>query len=118
MSRRYTSDDEVDVQAVLNYRRQSTTGWSIHNILLVIAPFLISFQDFSGGLLSLAQLFLDAFLANDFSGIVGNLPKFGLSILAMSFDVLFMAQHYILYRDRKDPDRDERRPILSEGDET
>jgi len=89
-------------QALLNYRRQSTTGWSIHNILL----------DFSGGVLSLAQLFLDAFLSNDFSGVVGNPAKLGLSILAMAFDVLFIFQHYVLYRESDIDTAAERRPIL------
>ena len=69
-------------------------------------------QDFSGGLLSMTQLFLDAFLSNDFSGVFGNLAKFGLSFLAMSFDILFIIQHYILYRDRDKDTEEERQPIL------
>src|SRR5262245_46517103 len=103
-----------DLQAILNYQRKSTIGWSIHNILLVkhIARIGLIIQDFFGGLFSLAQLFLDAVLADDASGISGNLAKFGLSMLAMSFDVLFMFQHYILYRDRKEP-AEESEPILA-----
>jgi cystinosin len=73
-------------------------------------------KDFSGGLLSLVQLFLDAFIANDFSGVIGNPAKLGLSILAMAFDVFFMFQHYILYReDGKDPS-EETRPILDRNE--
>ena len=61
----------------------------------------------------MAQLFLDASLSNDFSGITGNLAKLGLGLLAMSFDVLFMIQHYVLYRAREDKESaSEREPIL------
>lgn len=38
-------------QAVLNYRRKSTSGWSIGNILL----------DFTGGMLSMLQMILNAY---------------------------------------------------------
>lgn len=38
-------------QAVMNYRRKSTQGWSIGNILL----------DFTGGLLSMVQMMLNAY---------------------------------------------------------
>ncbi|KAI8368151.1 PQ loop repeat-domain-containing protein [Radiomyces spectabilis] len=48
-------------QAWLNYKRKSTVGWSIHNILL----------DFTGGALSIAQLLLDAALSGDWSGVSG-----------------------------------------------
>jgi cystinosin len=58
------------------------------------------------------QLFLDAFLSNDFSGVFGNLAKLGLSLLAMGFDVLFIIQHYVLYRDRKEAPNEETEPIL------
>ena len=38
-------------QAVMNYRRKSTMGWSIGNVLL----------DFTGGVLSIAQMFILAY---------------------------------------------------------
>lgn len=38
-------------QAVMNYRRKSTVGWSIGNILL----------DFTGGTLSMLQMLLNAY---------------------------------------------------------
>lgn len=60
----------------------------------------------------MAQLFLDAFISRDFSGIVGNLAKFGLSFLAMGFDILFMFQHYVLYRKPVKEPESEREPIL------
>jgi len=79
-------------QAWLNYNRKSTVGWSIVNVLL----------DFTGGTLSLTQLFLDASVSNDWSSITGNPAKFGLSILSIVFDLLFLTQHYILYDDHTD----------------
>jgi len=91
----YVSIAKYVPQAWLNYQRQSTVGWSITNILL----------DFSGGVLSLAQLFLDSWLAHDWSSVTGNPVKFGLSLLSILFDVLFMVQHYVLYRHaREKPD--------------
>lgn len=74
-------------QVILNYQRQSTVGWSIWNIIL----------DFSGGMLSDLQLVLDCAAMGDWSGITGNLAKFGLGSVSIIFDLLFMAQHYILY---------------------
>ncbi|CAG8735632.1 20712_t:CDS:2, partial [Racocetra persica] len=79
-------------QAYLNFRRKSTVGWSIHNILL----------DFTGGVLSAFQLCLDAYLTNNWGGISGDPVKLGLGFLSIAFDLLFMTQHYILYRDRYD----------------
>ncbi|KAF9956921.1 hypothetical protein BGZ70_009701 [Mortierella alpina] len=79
-------------QVYLNYSAQSTVGWSIHNILL----------DFTGGALSIAQLVLDASISRDWSGISGDPVKFGLGFLSIAFDLVFMTQHYILYRNRED----------------
>jgi len=39
------------IQALMNFRRKSTVGWSIGNILL----------DFTGGVLSMLQMFLIAY---------------------------------------------------------
>jgi LCT (Lysosomal Cystine Transporter) family transporter len=75
-------------QLWLNYRRKSTVGWSIGNILL----------DFTGGLLSVAQECVDAAIKESWGGITGNLPKFLLGLVSMFFDVLFMVQHYVLYK--------------------
>jgi cystinosin len=46
-------------QVFINMRRKSTEGWSIHNVLL----------DFTGGLLSVAQLCGDAQAKNNWSGV-------------------------------------------------
>lgn len=77
-------------QAYYNYQRKSTTGWSIGNVLL----------DFTGGSLSIAQMFILAYNYNDWSSIFGDPTKFGLGLFSIIFDVFFMVQHYILYRVR------------------
>ncbi|KAJ3388133.1 hypothetical protein HDU92_001612 [Lobulomyces angularis] len=69
--------------AVLNYRLKSTEGWSIGNIML----------DFTGGIFSLFQLLLDSYIANNWSGILGNVVKLGLGLISISFDLLFFFQH-------------------------
>ena len=75
-------------QAHLNYTRKSTEGWSIINIYL----------DLTGGLLSLIQLFLDAWLEGDLKGgTIGNPSKLGMALFSAGFDLLFMVQHYVLY---------------------
>lgn len=98
-------------QAWMNYRRKSTVGVSIHNFLL----------DFTGGTLSVAQLLMDCGITSDWSAITGDVAKFGLGSVSMLFDVVFLVQHYGLYRDRFDamkppPALDakpaERRPLL------
>ncbi|KAL2812023.1 PQ loop repeat-domain-containing protein [Aspergillus cavernicola] len=81
-------------QVWVNYKRKSTRGWSIVQILL----------DLTGGVLSLVQLVLDSAFQNDWSGIAGNPIKFLLSNVTIFFDLIFMVQHYILYRDAKDKD--------------
>jgi cystinosin len=75
-------------QAWMNYKRKSTEGWSIGNILL----------DFTGGLLSVLQMFLLSINYNDWSSIFGSPTKFGLGFFSILFDILFIIQHYILYR--------------------
>jgi cystinosin len=48
-------------QVYLNYALKSTIGWHIQNVIL----------DFTGGILSIGQLILDAFNMDDLSGIKG-----------------------------------------------
>ncbi|EJT97601.1 cystinosin [Dacryopinax primogenitus] len=102
----YVSIAKYVPQAWLNYQRKSTVGWSISNILL----------DFSGGVLSLAQLFLDSWLARDWTSITGNPVKFGLSFLSILFDMLFILQHYVFYRHtREKPDMEGATETAEEG---
>ncbi|XP_055885933.1 cystinosin-like isoform X1 [Biomphalaria glabrata] len=75
-------------QAYLNFKRKSTLGWSIGNVLL----------DFIGGWLSIIQMFLLAYNGDDWDSIFGNVTKFGLGLVTIVFDSLFIFQHYVLYR--------------------
>jgi len=75
-------------QAWMNYKRKSTDGWSIGNILL----------DFTGGSLSILQMFFKSYNYDDWKSIFGNVTKFGLGFFSVLFDVLFILQHYVFYR--------------------
>lgn len=75
-------------QVIVNYRNRSTEGWSILQILL----------DFGGGILSIAQQAIDSYQQGDWSGITGNPVKFALGNVSMIYDLVFIVQHYVLYR--------------------
>jgi len=75
-------------QAYMNYRRKSTAGWSIGNIML----------DFTGGSLSIVQMMLISWNNDDWSSIFGDPTKFGLGFFSVVFDIFFMLQHYVFYR--------------------
>ncbi|KAL8596663.1 hypothetical protein ACOMHN_032605 [Nucella lapillus] len=74
-------------QAWMNFRRKSTVGWSIGNVLL----------DSTGGSLSLLQMALLAYNSDDWGSIFGDPTKFGLGFFSILFDILFIVQHYCLY---------------------
>lgn len=80
-------------QAYMNWRRKCTVGWSIGNILL----------DFTGGSLSIGQMFVESINSGDWSDFK-NFAKVGLGLLSIVFDLLFMFQHYILYRGNRPPE--------------
>ncbi|KAG8927940.1 hypothetical protein FRC00_001952 [Tulasnella sp. 408] len=106
----YASLAKYVFQAYLNYSRQSTKGWSIVNVLL----------DFSGAVLSLFQALLIAQIDDNWSSITGNPAKLGLSMLSLAFPTFFMAQHFVIYRERNLEARTEPRsykdsPKLEEG---
>ncbi|KAK3948504.1 PQ loop repeat-domain-containing protein [Pseudoneurospora amorphoporcata] len=75
-------------QMYVNYRNKSTVGWSILQILL----------DFGGGILSISQQAIDSYQQGDWSGITGNPVKFALGNVSMIYDLVFIVQHYVLYR--------------------
>ncbi|KAL3046934.1 hypothetical protein OYC64_021203 [Pagothenia borchgrevinki] len=77
-------------QAYMNYKKQSTDGWSIGNVLL----------DFTGGVLSVLQMILQSYNNDEWRLIFGDPTKFGLGVFSVVFDILFMTQHYCLYRQR------------------
>lgn len=54
----------LQMQVCLNYKRRSTDGWNIDNVML----------DFTGGVLSLAQLLLDAGCARDWTKVCPYAP--------------------------------------------
>ncbi|KAI1466477.1 PQ loop repeat-domain-containing protein [Daldinia caldariorum] len=94
-------------QLVYNFKNHSTKGWSIWQILL----------DFLGGILSIAQLVIDSWLQGDWSGVTGNPVKFALGNVSMLYDLVFMTQHYILYREDDPAKNSEEDSLLERGDE-
>lgn len=74
-------------QALMNFQRQSTVGWSIGNVLL----------DLTGGSFSMLQMLLQGYNNAQFSLIFGDPTKFGLGLFSILFDCLFIIQHYCLY---------------------
>jgi len=74
-------------QIITNYRHKSTQGWSIGNIIL----------DASGGLASLVQMILIAYNSDDWSSLIGDVTKLGLSCVSLFFDAVFIIQHFVLY---------------------
>ncbi|KAM6921188.1 cystinosin [Xenentodon cancila] len=75
-------------QAFMNYKRRSTVGWSIGNVLL----------DFTGGTLSILQMIIESYNNDEWRLVFGDPTKFGLGLFSVLFDILFMTQHYCLYR--------------------
>jgi len=80
-------------QAVHNCRRKSTIGWSICNVAL----------DFTGGTFSFGQNFIQVANDGNWNHLFGNPGKLALSVLSIVFDILFFVQHFVLFRDRRDP---------------
>ena len=60
--------------------------------------------DFTGGALSILQIFIDGADTGDWNvfgnGGSFNIAKFCLGFTSIVFDIVFMIQHYILYRPR------------------
>eukprot|EP00033_Pygsuia_biforma_P004884 GCRY01005354.1.p1 GENE.GCRY01005354.1~~GCRY01005354.1.p1 ORF type:complete len:402 (-),score=88.30 GCRY01005354.1:26-1231(-) len=75
-------------QAVLNYQRKSTVGFSVTYVSL----------DFSGAFLSFLQMIIDAARLHDGSQLYGNATKLGLAIITIVFDIIFLVQHFVLYK--------------------
>lgn len=74
-------------QAWMNFRRNSTDGWSIGNILL----------DLSGGLANFAQMGVQSIDQYSLKNFYGNVGKLLLSLEVVIFDILFILQHYVFY---------------------
>ncbi|KAK9272355.1 hypothetical protein L1049_002726 [Liquidambar formosana] len=74
-------------QAVMNFGRKSTDGWSIGNILL----------DLTGGLTNYAQMCVQSIDQDSWVNFYGNIGKLLLSLVSVFFDLIFICQHYVLY---------------------
>ncbi|XP_027359361.1 cystinosin homolog [Abrus precatorius] len=74
-------------QAVMNFMRKSTDGWSVGFTLL----------DFSGGLANYAQMVLQSIDQGSWKNIYGNVGKLTISLVSVFFDIIFMCQHFLLY---------------------
>ncbi|MCO5553275.1 hypothetical protein L7F22_006796 [Adiantum nelumboides] len=75
-------------QAWMNYQRKSTAGWSIGNILL----------DLSGGAGNFLQMGVQSIDQGSTQNFSGNVGKLLLSLIVIAFDLFFIVQHYVLYR--------------------
>lgn len=84
-------------QVLHNHRRRSTEGWSLTNVLL----------DLGGGLLSFSQVALDAAARHDLSVITGNPAKIWIAVLSIGYDLVFLGQHYVFYRDDQNEEEEE-----------
>ncbi|KAI9127660.1 hypothetical protein K1719_000653 [Acacia pycnantha] len=78
-------------QAVMNFRRKSTEGWSIGNILL----------DFSGSIGNYSQMVIQSKDQGSWANFSGNIGKLMISLVSVFYNILFMIQHYVLYRPKK-----------------
>ncbi|XP_065879900.1 cystinosin homolog [Euphorbia lathyris] len=78
-------------QAIMNFMRKSTDGFSIGNILL----------DFLGGVTNYAQMVVQSVDQNSWVNFYGNIGKTLLSLVSVFFDLVFMCQHFILYRSKR-----------------
>uniref|UniRef100_A0A2C9U6Z9 Cystinosin homolog n=1 Tax=Manihot esculenta TaxID=3983 RepID=A0A2C9U6Z9_MANES len=78
-------------QAVMNFMRKSTDGFSIVNILL----------DFLGGMTNYAQMTTQSIDQHSWVNFYGNIGKTMLSLVSVLFDLVFMFQHHFLYSDKR-----------------
>lgn len=85
-----------------NWKRKSTKGWSIVNILL----------DFTGGFFSFLQMALEAINGVE---VKINPVKLILAIMCMVYDIIFVVQHYCLYPEKRIPDNSLNEGLLEDG---
>ena len=88
-------------QVCLNYRRKSTKGWSIFNVLC----------DLTGGVFSLFQNYIDTalhcgILIQADSFFLLNIVKYAISTFSIFFDVIFTVQHYCIYPEKDNNESD------------
>nr|XP_028953132.1 cystinosin homolog isoform X2 [Malus domestica] len=78
-------------QAFMNFMRKSTDGLSIGYFSL----------DFSGGVTNYAQMAVQSIDQDSWVNFYGNMGKMLLSMISVSFDILFMCQRFLLYPSAK-----------------
>ena len=78
-----------------NWRRKSTKGWNIWNVLL----------DLSGAVGSFGQLLLDCASTGIWDRLSGDPAKLMLGNVSLVFDAIFIVQHYCLYASGKGTSR-------------
>ncbi|XP_042865458.1 cystinosin-like [Penaeus japonicus] len=78
-------------QLYVNYRHKSTAGFSMVGLLM----------DFTGGALSLAQMFMLSANNDDWISVFNNFSKFGLGVITILFDLMFFFQHYYFHLRKK-----------------
>jgi len=73
--------------------------------------------DFTGGVFSLLQNLIDTLARGQslFNGDSFNVVKFMLSIMSIVFDLIFMFQHFFLYRDKHVNDGNRTRRLESDA---
>jgi len=74
-----------------NYKRNNTDGFAISNPLL----------DILGGIFSLSQVLFDSIIYHNSNGLLGDIVKLLLGILTIFFDIIFITQHFFLYKKNK-----------------
>ncbi|KAK2366328.1 cystinosin protein [Trifolium repens] len=79
-------------QAVMNFMRKSTEGWSIGLVLL----------DFFGGVANFLQMIMQSIDQGSWKNIYGNIGKLLVAVVSILFDIIFICQHYCLYHPSKD----------------
>ncbi|KAI9072517.1 hypothetical protein K1719_045526 [Acacia pycnantha] len=78
-------------QAIMNFLRKSTDGFSIGGVLL----------DFSGGVFNYSQMAVQSIDQGSWVNFVGNIGKVLISLVTIFYDSVFMFQHYVLYLGKK-----------------
>ncbi|KAI9120502.1 hypothetical protein K1719_007535 [Acacia pycnantha] len=78
-------------QAIMNFKRKSTDGFSITNILL----------DLSGGIANYGQMVVQSLDQGSWNNFYGNMGKLMLSLVTVFFDTFFITQHFVLYPAKK-----------------
>ncbi|VDK75927.1 unnamed protein product [Anisakis simplex] len=72
--------------------------------------------------MDICQMILQAINTDDWSAFYGNPVKFGLGLVSMIFDIVFIIQHYVLYRNKnaslEAPKIDESRATIDANDQS